>query len=168
MAVETDTQTSALEAWARLLRGHAATVRALNAQLLRDHGLTVNDYEALLVLAHADGERLRRADLAANLKLTASGVTRLLDGLEAAGLVDRDQCAADGRVTYAVLTDAGRAKLEESSCSHVAAIEELFGERFSREEIETLAELLGRLPGAAEGQSCTPPRRSPEDGRARR
>jgi DNA-binding MarR family transcriptional regulator len=163
MAVRTETQTFALEAWVRLLRGHAATVRALNAQLLRDHHLTINDYEALLVLAHADGERLRRADLVENLQLTASGVTRLLEGLEAAGLVGREQCAADGRVTYAVLTDAGRAKLEESSCSHLAAIEELFGERFSPGEMETLADLLGRLPGAAEGKECTPPARSSDD-----
>ena len=166
MPATASTQTHALEAWARLLRGHAATVRALNAELLRDHGLTINDYEALLLLAHADGKRLRRADLVANLKLTASGVTRLLEGLEAAGLVDRDQCAADGRVTYAVLTEAGRAKLEECSPAHVAAIEELFGERFSREELQTLAELLGRLPGAAEGVECTPPHRSAEAGRA--
>lgn len=166
MAIKTDTRTSALEAWTRLLRGHAATVRALNAELLRDHGLTINDYEALLLLAHAEGQRLRRTDLVANLKLTASGVTRLLEGLEAAGLVDREQCAADGRVTYAVLTAAGRAKLEESSCSHLAAIEELFGQRFSREELETLADLLGRLPGAGEGLECTAPRRSTEDGQA--
>ncbi len=158
MAVQTDTETLAPKAWARLLRAHAATVRSLNAELLRDHGLTINDYEALLVLANAENERLRRADLVAELKLTASGVTRLLEGLEAAGLVAREHCAADGRVTYAVLTGAGRAKLAESSCSHVAAIDELFGECFTRDEIETLADLLGRLPGAAEGQACTPPR----------
>ena len=166
MPVTSNTETRALDAWVRLLRGHAATVRALNAQLLRDHGLTINDYEALLLLSHADGQRLRRTDLAASLQLTASGVTRLLEGLEAAGFVDRDQCSADGRVTYAVLTDAGRGKLERCAPAHVAAIEELFTERFSREELNTLAELLGRLPGAGEGVECTPPRRSTEDGRA--
>ncbi|MDQ3875065.1 MAG: MarR family transcriptional regulator [Actinomycetota bacterium] len=141
-------------------------MRALNAQLLRDHRLAINDYEALLVLAHADDERLRRADLVENLQLTASGVTRLLEGLEAAGLVGREQCPADGRVTYAVLTDAGRAKLEEASRSHLAAIEQLFGDRFSERELETLADLLARLPGATEGQECTPPRRPTEDGQA--
>jgi len=48
----------------RLLRGHAATRRALDAQLQGDHGLTVNDYEALLLLSRADGNHMRRIDLA--------------------------------------------------------------------------------------------------------
>ena len=153
MAITTKTETAAarspaLDAWARLLRGYAAATRALNAQLLRDHGLTVNDYEALLLLANAENESLRRTDLARDLELTASGVTRLLDGLEAAGLVRKGHCAADGRVSYAVLTDAGRTKLEQASCSHLVAIDELF-ERYSGEELETLAELLGRLPGTS-------------------
>jgi DNA-binding MarR family transcriptional regulator len=163
MPTDTDTRTPSLAAWSQLLRGHAATVRALNAELIRDHRLTINDYEALLVLARAEGGRLRRTDLVGNLKLTASGITRLLEGLEAAGLVGREHCPADGRVTYAVLTPAGRAKLEESSRSHLAAIDELFRDRFSREELETLADLLARLPGAGDGVECTPPGSSPEE-----
>jgi DNA-binding MarR family transcriptional regulator len=150
-------ETAALEAWVRLLRGHAALVRDLNAQLLRDHGLTINDYEALLLLANADGGRLRRTDLSKSIQLTPSGVTRLLDGLEAAGFVCKGVCQSDLRVTYAVLTEAGRAKLESASCSHVAAIEELFGEHFTPAEVGSLAELLGRLPGAGGGPSCHAP-----------
>src|SRR6059058_4441468 len=103
-------ETAALEAWVRLLRGHAALVRDLNAQLLRDHGLTINDYEALLLLANAEGRRLRRTDLSHSLALTPSGVTRLLEGLERAGFVGSDTCASDGRVTYAVLTKEGSEK----------------------------------------------------------
>ena len=108
MSATVETQTQALDAWVRLLRGHSASVRELNAQLTADWGLTINDYEALLLLSHADGERLRRTDLVQNLQLTASGVTRLLDGLEAAGLVEKAHCESDARVTYAVLTHAGR------------------------------------------------------------
>jgi DNA-binding MarR family transcriptional regulator len=140
-------RTPALDAWVRLLRGHASVTRALNAQLQREHALTVNDYEALLLLANAENHSLRRTDLARALGLTASGVTRLLDGLEAAKLVEKGICAADGRVSYAVLTEAGREKLDEASSSHVAAIDELFGE-YSAEELEALGELLARLPGA--------------------
>ena len=150
------TENMALEAWTRLLRGHAATVRTLNAELVREHGLTINDYEALLVLANADEGRMRRVDLAQSLQLTASGVTRLLDGLEVAGLVDRAMCSVDGRVTYAVLTEAGRAKLEEASRSHVAAIEQLFAARYSERELETLGDLLSRLPQTT-GPSCAVP-----------
>lgn len=157
MSTISKTHTTALDAWVRLLRGHAATVRTLNAQLLRDHGLTINDYEVLLLLANAEEARLRRADLAAGLQLTASGVTRLLEGLESAGYVARATCATDGRVTYAVLTDDGRGKLDAASCSHVRAIDDLFAERYTDEELERLAGLLGRLPGADAGVSCVPP-----------
>ena len=129
----------------------------MNAQLTTDWGLTINDYEALLLLSRADNERLRRTDLVRSLQLTASGVTRLLDGLECAGLVEKAHCESDARVTYAVLTDAGRTKLKDASCSHVAAIRELFEARYSDAELQTLAELLGRLPGAPGAADCTPP-----------
>src|SRR2546423_2169506 len=129
------TQThTAIRSWVHLVRGHAATTRALSAELVAEHALTINDYEALLRLSRAEGNRMRRVDLAAELLLTASGVTRLLDGLEDAGLVERASCASDRRVTYAVLTESGRAKLEAASDSHVAAIRQLFERRFSDEE----------------------------------
>jgi DNA-binding MarR family transcriptional regulator len=146
-------------AWVRLLRGHAAATRALNAQLVSEHGLTLNAYEALLLLSHAEDQRLRPVDLAGQLILTASGVTRLLDGLEEVGLIERATCATDRRVSYAVLTDTGREKLESAAESHVAAIRALFEERYSEDELAQLAELLGRLPGAGAGQDedCSPP-----------
>ena len=149
-------QASALDAFARLLRGHASVTRALSAQLVAEHGLTINDYEALLHLARAEEGRMRRVDLAGRLILTASGVTRLLDGLEGAGWVERASCASDRRVTYAVLTDAGRAKLQNASDSHVAGVRTFFEERFSSEELEQLARLLGRLPGGVDavGEDC--------------
>ncbi|HEY1366113.1 MAG TPA: MarR family transcriptional regulator [Gaiellaceae bacterium] len=142
----TDTDMPAVDVWTCLLRGHAAARRALSA-VLQAQGLTVNDYEALLLLAQADGNHLRRVDLAEGLQLTASGVTRLLDGLEEAGLVEKATCPGDARVTYAVLTDAGRERLKEASCSHVASVRALFEERFTHEELCTLADLLSRLPG---------------------
>ena len=149
--------TRVLAAWARLLRAHASTTRELNAQLQAEHGLTLNDYEALLVLSHAEGGAMRRIDLAGELMLTPSGVTRLLDGLQETGCVCKGSCSSDARVSYAVLTDEGRRKLEEASRSHLAAVAELFSERFSDDELTTLAELLGRLPGSGgDGSDCSP------------
>ena len=152
----TNQESLPVDVWTRLIRGHAASRRAFDAQLQSDHGLTVNDYEALLLLSRAEGGRMRRVDLADGLQLTASGVTRLLSGLERNGLVERASCSTDRRVTYAALTAAGRRKLEDAACSHVAAIRALFEERYTREELSTLTELLSRLPGAAVADSCTP------------
>jgi DNA-binding MarR family transcriptional regulator len=150
-------QVSAIDAFVRLVRGHSAVTRAMNAQLVADHGLTINQYEALLQLAKAEGRRMRRVDLAERLVLTASGVTRMLDGLELAGYVDRDACASDRRVTYAVLTETGLDKLRTASKSHVADIRSYFESRFSTEELDQLAVLLDRLPlDAAETPDCSP------------
>ncbi len=130
----------------------------MNARLVADHGLTINAYEALLLLAHAEDRRMRRVDLAEKLILTASGVTRMLDGLEQAGFVERAACASDRRVSYAVLTETGLSKLREASRSHTADIREFFEARFSEQELDQLAGLLGRMPGAAEavGEACSP------------
>ncbi len=96
-----------LEAWVAFLRSHAAITRELSAQLQREHDLTLNDYEVLLHLSRADGGRLRRVDLAERVLLTASGITRLLEGLEESGYVCKQTCPSDARVSYAKLTDAG-------------------------------------------------------------
>jgi DNA-binding MarR family transcriptional regulator len=148
----------AIDLWVRLLRSHAAATRMLSADLVAEHGLTINDYEALLRLSRAEDNQLKRVELAQSLLLTPSGVTRLLHGLERAGYVAKASCPSDARVTYAVLTDTGRAKLGEASVSHIAAVRALFEERFDADEIATLAELLGRLPNAtgAAPEDCTP------------
>jgi DNA-binding MarR family transcriptional regulator len=147
----------AVLAWTRLLRAYASTTRSLSAELQEEHGLTLNDYEALLVLSRAEDGRLKRVDLARSLLLTPSGITRLLQGLEDAGLVERASCATDLRITYAQLTDAGREKLEAAYGGHVGSIRTLLEEHLSQKEIDTVAAILGKLPGVAEGDdSCTP------------
>jgi DNA-binding MarR family transcriptional regulator len=138
---------TAIEAFVRLMRANAAVTRELSAQLSADHGLNINGYEALLRLARAPDERLRRVDLAGELLLTAGGVTRLLDGLEREGFVAREECASDRRVTYAVLTDAGRDKLRQASKSHTTQIGELLGGALDDRELVQLVALLDRLPG---------------------
>ncbi len=135
-----------LEAWVFFLRAHSAITRELSAQLQRDHDLTLNDYEVLLHLSRADGGRLRRVDLAASVLLTASGITRLLDGLERAGYVCKETCPSDARVSYAKLTDEGREKLARASKTHLQGVDDLFTGRYSGSELTTLAELLSRLP----------------------
>ena len=135
---------------------HAAMTRAFNADLQASSAMTVTDFEALRRLAAAEDGRMRRVDLAPLVGLTASGVTRLLDGLQAAGLVAKQSCDADARVTYAVITDAGRERLKAASEHHLEGLAAIFAERFTPEEVARLVELLGRLPGAGEDASSGP------------
>ena len=144
-----------LQAWTRFLRAHAALTRELSTRLETQHALTLSDYDVLLQLYHAPGRRLRRIDLARQVLLTASGITRLLDGLEACGLVKKERCASDARVTYAVLTERGIRKCEEASESHLADVEELFAANFDSAERASLADLLGRLPLANTSDACS-------------
>jgi DNA-binding MarR family transcriptional regulator len=150
-------QSSAVRAFVALVRSHSAVTRRLSADLTNDHGLTINDYEVLLRLARAPERRMRRVDLANEVLLTPSGITRLLDGLERAGFVERGTCSTDRRVVYAVLTGAGLAKVKEASTTHVAQIDELFGAQLDERELGTIAELMGRLGDAATDEDCRPP-----------
>jgi DNA-binding MarR family transcriptional regulator len=144
-----------LTAWLRFLRAHAAITRELSSRLEALHDLTLSDFDVLVQLYFAEGRRMRRIDIARSVLLTASGITRLLDGLESCGLVAKERCASDARVAYAVLTEAGVKKIEAARESHLADIEELFGSQFSPEEREQLAALLGRLPLAHTSEACS-------------
>ena len=149
-------QSNAVLSFVSLLRAYSHATRALNAQLTSDHGLTISDYEVLLRLSRAPERRMRRVDLAEQVLLTASGITRLLDGLERAGLVARAACDSDRRVVYAVLTDEGVVKLREASRNHVAQIEEYFTSRYDDGELAELADLLARVDGD-DAVDCTQP-----------
>ena len=140
---------AAVRAFTRLLRAHASTTRLLSAELLEEHDLTISDYEALLVLSRAEGQRLKRVELSRRLLQTPSGITRLHEGLEATGLVERQACQSDLRVTYARLTDTGAERLQAASCAHVASITTLFEEHLSESEITALADALDKLPGVS-------------------
>jgi DNA-binding MarR family transcriptional regulator len=145
----------AVRALGRLVGAHSALTRELSALLVDEHGLTLGEYEVLLLLSHAPAFGMRRIDLAHEVRLSPSGVTRMLDRMEATGLVEKGSCASDARVTYAVITDAGRAKLAESSRDHFTAVERLLGARLNSDELGSLGELLGRFSDLDE-ETCDP------------
>jgi DNA-binding MarR family transcriptional regulator len=146
---------AALEAWRSYLQSHASILRVLDAELVAEQGMTTRDYEVLLYLAQADDRKLPMSALAESTMLTRSGITRLVDGLVACGLIERVGCPSDARVSYAQLTDAGYEKLRLAGVTHVASIHRLFLEHYTPEEIDTLASLLSRLPGASRGGACS-------------
>ena len=148
-------QSTGVGAFVSLLRAHAGITRDLNTQLTVEHGLTLSDFEVLLRLSRAPDRRMRRVDLADQVLLSASGVTRLLDGLERQGLVERAACSTDRRVVYAVLTDTGLDRLRTAAQSHFGQVDAVFGARFDDEELAALTGLLDRL-GSGETPDCEP------------
>jgi DNA-binding MarR family transcriptional regulator len=144
------------DVFANLAAAHSALTRELNASLVAKHGLTINDYGCLLLLSRAGEEGMRRIDLANELRLSPSGITRLLDRLEDQDLVGKGACKEDARVSYAILTEAGRSKLREAAPGHVEDIDRQLADVLDEDEMRTLTELLGRI-GAGSGEACTPP-----------
>ena len=143
------------DAFANLAAAYATLTRELSASLVEQHGLTINDYGCLLLLSRAGEEGMRRIDLANELRLSPSGITRLLDRLEDQGLVGKGACKEDARVSYAILTEAGLSKLREAAPGHVEDIDRRIGAVLDEDEMRTLIELLGRID-SSRGENCTP------------
>jgi DNA-binding MarR family transcriptional regulator len=138
-------------AWTGLLRAHAALVQALDRELESTHGLPLTQYEVLLHLERAPEHRLRMSDLARSVLLSQSGVTRLVDRLEARGLVARAQCPEDRRVLWTQMTDEGHRRLLEARPTHLAGIRARFLDRFDENELRALGDAWERiLPHAAD------------------
>ena len=100
----------------------------------------------LLQVAKAPGRRLRPVEIARAVVLTRSGITRLVQGLERAGLVERVDCPDDARGFLVALTPAGLELVRSARETHLEGVAELFTDRYTDEELATLSELLERLP----------------------
>jgi DNA-binding MarR family transcriptional regulator len=138
-----------LAAWRGLLRVHSALVRGLDTELQETHEVSLPEYEVLLVLSAAPGGRMRMSDLATAALLSQSGVTRLVDRLVGAGLVERTRCEDDRRGLNAELTDLGRTRLEQARQAHLEGVRARFLDRFDEAELVVLAGLWERvIPGA--------------------
>lgn len=115
-----------LRAWRALIHAHAALMRRLEAELLEREGMSLGEYDALVQLAQAPQRRLRMGDLADQVLLSRSGVSRLVDRLERQGLVERSRCAPDARGAYAVLTATGARRLRNALPVHLQGIRDHF------------------------------------------
>jgi len=133
-----------LAAWRAFLEAHALTVDNL-ARELRE----VED----LPLAESPDGRLRMQELADAVLLSKSGVTRLVDRMERAGLVDRARCTDDRRGTFAMLTPAGRQRLRETAPTHLRGVAEHFASLLDAEEAAVLERLLLKVVAANRRES---------------
>ena len=138
-----------LGAWRGMLRVHAELTKALDAELTEAHGLPLSSYEVLLFLAGEPEGRMRMSELAESVLLSRSGLTRLVDRLERAGLLERVQCSEDARGYFAQLTPAGREAFNEARRTHLEGVRRLFLSRVSRAGLRELGGLGGRGLGGS-------------------
>lgn len=139
-----------LGAWRALIESHARLVRELDAEMRQRHGYALGDYDVLVQLSEAPGDRLRMCDLANAVLLSPSGLSRRVDRLERGGLIKRARGASDGRNIEATLTGAGKRTLATLRRTHREGIKRRFVTQFNDEELVELGELLARLVSTAE------------------
>jgi DNA-binding MarR family transcriptional regulator len=147
----------AARAFGRLTRANQALRRELDAQLAANYQLTLSEFEVLLLLARAKDRAMRRVDLATEVRLSPSGITRMLDRLETAGVVEKRACDEDARVSYAALSDAGMAVIQKAMPEHFDVLDEMMKTRLSAAEVEQLSDLLERLAGGIDDEPCAVP-----------
>lgn len=131
--------------WRTFLRAHASTMRDLERELADGTGMPLLWYDVLLQLAEAPGHRLRMAELADRVLLSRSGLTRLVDRVQAEGLVRREPSTDDARGTFTVLTEEGLRRLRAAAPTHLAGIQAHWLAHYSDEELRSLEALLSRV-----------------------
>ena len=107
--------------------------------------MSIAEYSALLQLAEAPERRKRMAELADGMIVTRGGITRLIERLEADGLVERGPCASDGRGTEAILMDTGLDRLRSASRVHLRGIDDYYFEQVSEEDQATIGRVMGDI-----------------------
>jgi len=134
-----------LAAWRGMLQIHAQITQALDAQMRAEHGLSVSSYEVLMFLAEAPERRLRMAEIANQVLLSRSGLTRLVDRLVQLGYVTRCAAENDGRGAYAELTDAGLEKFQAAQRTHRGGVREFYLDHLSTTDTVVLGDIFTRL-----------------------
>ncbi|HUG85436.1 MAG TPA: MarR family transcriptional regulator [Euzebya sp.] len=142
--------------WSAFLRAHAAVLRVLEREVEAETGLALSWYDVLLELSAAEHGRLRMQVLASRVVLSRTRVSRLVDDLSRAGLVTKTPDPADGRATFATITDAGRRAQRLAAPAYLRGIQRHFAGHLSRAQLEAmragLAQVLAAHPPDAPGR----------------
>lgn len=138
-----------MSAWRGFLEAHRRVTDVLEAELREHEDLPLAWYDVLVQLSESSTRSLRMLELADAVLLSKSGLTRLVDRMQDAGLVERVPCSDDGRGIMAVLTDAGHARLHDAAATHVAGVREHFADVLRPGEAAILAQALTRIAESA-------------------
>jgi len=138
-----------LAAWRHFITAHAQLIEQIDKELDAAGCVSLQWYDVLIELAEAPELRLRMSELAQKVVLSRSGLTRLVDRLEAEGLLRREACPTDRRGAFAVLTADGLAALRRAWPIYARGIAEHFARHLDDAEARTLTEALERVRAAA-------------------
>ncbi len=150
-----NTDNSKASVWPLFLTTHAVLISKIEARLAEAGLPLLSWYDVLWALERADKQRLRMSELAQMTVLSRSNLTRLVDRLESAGLVERVRSKEDRRGAFAVVTPAGKAMRLKMWQVYSPAIKEFFDEHIESREAQQLANTLRRILTAALEQSAT-------------
>ena len=134
-----------LTPWRNFLVAHARLFRRLDDELRAEHRISLPEYDALLAIAQAPGRRIRMHSLAELVVLSRSGITRLVDRLVVAGLVERVSCSSDARGAEAALTDDGLARLRQAARTHLGGVQRYFLEAIAPADLDVVGRALGTV-----------------------
>ena len=148
-------QDKGVEAWAAVLKVHAAIVPELDRRLQATHGLPLTWYDVLLELNAAPERKLTIGELGERAVVSRTRVTRVVDELCRQGLVVRQANAEDRRSSFAALTPEGRRRLKEAAPTYLAGIEEVFGRHLRPEDADAVSRALGRVLHRIDGGGVT-------------
>ena len=147
VVAHTEREQAVVALWGDLTHATDLVRARLAALLEAGPGLSPDEVELLLVLAAAPEKRLRMVDVSESLRLSKSGVTRLVDRLQERDLVLRAACPSDRRVVYAGLTAQGSAMLDAAAPVFVSGLMEHLGGRLEETQLERLRGDLRRIAG---------------------
>ena len=146
-----------IEAFGMLLEAHNEVLSALHRPEGGTADLPVPWLGVLIRLARSPAQRLRMSELARDMTMSTSGLTRLIDRIEAAGLVQRQACPEDRRGLLAALTDAGREVLATTAPCHLADLDRYVGQALTDEELTRLTDLLRKVRDHVRAIGAGPP-----------
>ncbi len=143
--MKSEPDASRLAAWRSFLEAHARVTSVLEEELEAEKDLPLTWYDVLVQLEESAEHRLRMTDLAGAVLLSKSGLTRLIDRMCGAGLVERAPDPFDRRGTYVILTTAGYDRLQDAAPVHMRGVEEHFARYLSDAETAAIHEGFTRV-----------------------
>ncbi len=139
-----------MTAWMMLVRTHTRFWERVASEMRREHGLTIARYD---VLAHLNlaGGRMGLSDLASAIALSPSGLSKLLDRMDAAGLIRRDPDPGDARAVFATITPFGQMLVEQARASHHGLLRQTFAAALDDRDVADLTRIMARIDASISG-----------------